>query len=284
MPSREPFSKRQAVSRPKEIVYRDELPVELRFPLFDIVRRYIGAALLWERIEKLLNPYGTDVWPQSSVGIPISKGEDNPELIAAKRVFLNCPWFRVYDIVEDVVEQLDFYETELITDPEEELRAFPLQREINDYFVHVGIGWQLENGKIVMRTDEHFESAVQAAESTLNQGGKPTAAGHIRFAVSALSARPIANTSGAVAHATSAVECVLGEITGQSTTLGKYLDKSPRLFHPALRKRLDGIYGYASDEGARHGKEGTEPSREEAEFVVAVCAAACTLLTRKHPK
>ena len=63
-------------------------------------------------------------------------------------------------------------------------------------------------------------------------------------------------------------------------TLRKYLDKNPSLFHPALKKGLDGIYGYASDEGARHGKEGTEPTGEEAEFAVAVCA----LLTRKRPK
>jgi hypothetical protein len=59
------------------------------------------------------------------------------------------------------------------------------------------------------------------------------------------------------------------------------LDKTPTLFHPALKKGLDGIYGYASDV-ARHGKEGAEPAREEAEFIVAVCAAACSLLTRKH--
>ncbi len=87
---------------------------------------------------------------------------------------------------------------------------------------------------------------------------------------------------GAVAHATRAVECVLGEITGEALTLGKYLDRHPGLFRPTLKKGLDGIYGYASDEGARHGKEGTEPTGEEAEFAVAACAAVCTLLTRKH--
>lgn len=124
---------------------------------------------------------------------------------------------------------------------------------------------------------------MKTAVAVLEEDTKPTAAGHMRFAISALSSRPRANACGAVAHATSAVECVLGEITGEETTLGKYLDKNPGLFHPALKKGLDGIYGYASDEGARHGKEGTEPSREEAEFAVAVCAAVCTLLTRKHP-
>jgi hypothetical protein len=77
---------------------------------------------------------------------------------------------------------------------------------------------------------------------------------------------------------------VLGEITGEAMTLGEYLKKHSGLFHPALKKGLEGIWGYASDEGARHGKAGIEPSREDAEFVFAVCAATCTLLTRKHPK
>ena len=148
----------------------------------------------------------------------------------------------------------------------------------------MGIGWQLVEGKIVTRGDEVFEDTVKTAVAVLEKDAKPTAARRLHLAISALSTRPKADTSGAVTHATSAVECVLGEITGQKTTLGKYLDKYPTLFRPTLKKGLDGIYGYASDEGARHGKERTEPAREEAEFVVAVCAAVCTLLTRKRPK
>jgi hypothetical protein len=54
---------------------------------------------------------------------------------------------------------------------------------------------------------------------------------------SALFTRPKADTSGAV-------ECVLGEITSQATTLGNYLNKHPDLFHLALKKGLHGIYGY----------------------------------------
>jgi len=103
-------------------------------------------------------------------------------------------------------------------------------------------------------------------------------------AINALSARPTVNTSGAVTHATSAVECVLGEITtGKKKGFSEYLQENPGLFHPALKDGLGKIYAYASDV-ARHGKEGTEPAREDAEFVVATCAAVCTLLTRKHPK
>lgn len=280
--TRPPFSRRQGYSRAKEIVYRDDLPVELRFPIFNILRNYTRSDFLWQRFQKLFNPYGTDDWPRASTPIPIAKEEDDPQLIAAKRVIVSCPWFQVYDIIEDIFDKLRFHDTELRTDPEEEELAVPFQRDINDYFLHAGIGWQLVNGEIVTRGDEAFEGTVRAAVSVLEESERPTAAGHIGFAIGALSVRPKANTSGAVAHATSAVECVLGEITGQSMTLGKYLDKNPTLLHPALKKGLDGIYGYASDAGARHGREGIEPNREEAEFVVAVCAAICSLLTRKH--
>jgi hypothetical protein len=157
---------------------------------------------------------------------------------------------------------------------------------INEALVSQNIGWQLDgNGQVVTRGDEAFERTTKSAVAVLEGNAKPTAAGHLRSAISALSERPKANTSGAVAQATSAVECVLGEITGgKGMSLGKYLDKHPKLFHPALKKGLDGIYGYASSEGARHGVEGTEPSRDEADFAVAVCAAVCTLLTQRHPK
>ena len=83
---------------------------------------------------------------------------------------------------------------------------------------------------------------------------------------------------------TNAVECLLNDITGEAMTLGKYLDKHPKLLHPSLKKALDGVYGYASDAGARHGKEGKEPTFDEAQFAVTTCAAVCTLLTATNPK
>ena len=190
-----------------------------------------------------------------------------------------CDWFKVYDFIEALHEH--FAECDRDTDSSYAPR---FADEINSFFIEKGLGWQLVNGAVEMRGDGAFEGTVKTAAKVLEEDEKPTAAGHLQFAIAALSIRPKPNTAGAVAHATSAVECVLGEITGRSLTLGKYLDKHPALFHPALKRGLDGIYGYASDEGARHGKEGTEPSREEAEFVVATCAAVCTLLTRKRGK
>ena len=273
-----PFSKRNQYIQPPEISVREELPPKLRRPLADIAARRVGAEALRQIVENVLDPYGLN--PQQS------RADGwfyvDTDLIAARERIDACSWFHVYDIMEAVHRYLARQQGAIPV--EGTPRAPVFEREINTYFVQTGIGWQLVNGEIVTRGNEAFEGTVKTAVTVLEQSSKPTAAGHLRFAINALSARPKANTSGAVAQATSAVECVLGEITGQAMTLGKYLDRNPTLFHSALKKGLDGIYGYASDEGARHGKEGTEPAREEAEFAVAVCAAVCTLLTRKHGK
>lgn len=133
-----------------------------------------------------------------------------------------------------------------------------------------------------MRGDEAFENTVKTSVTALAKENKPTAAQHIESALHALSTRPKPNTSDAVSNATKALECVCGEITGTSMTLGDYLKKNQNLFHPALKKELEGIYGYASDAGARHGKEGVEPALADAEFVLAVRAATCALLSRRH--
>jgi len=191
----------------------------------------------------------------------------------AEWLFYGCEWFKVYDIIEGFAKALE---------KNDFTGEFP--KAINECCLEEGIGWQLVKGQIVARGDEGFQEAVKTAASQLQQNQRPTAASHIQSAVKALSVRPKANTPGAVAHATSAVECLLHDITGQAMTLGGYLDKYPQLFHPALKKALNGVYGYASDAGARHGKEGKEPSFDEAQFAVTTCAATCTLLTAMNPK
>jgi hypothetical protein len=270
MPSpHQSFSKRHGYSHAKEITVREDAPEELRVAFLKATRE--TAQEYTQYPEKDIR----DAVYEGFGKRPPTNWHHQEAWEQVEHAVYECEWFRVYDSMESV----DAYFER--TNPK---TAKEFAKRLNDLFIEQGIGWQIVNGEVVTRGDEAFENAVKTAVSVLEEDTKPTAAGHLRFALSGLSARPKANTSGAVAHATSAIECVLGEITGGPLTLGKYLDKHPGLFHPALKKGLDGIYGYASDEGARHGKEGTEPSREEAEFVVAACAAICTLLTRKPPK
>jgi AbiJ-like protein len=278
-----PFSERHGLVQPKSIRYRDELPSNLRKPIIELARRRTGRPWLVKIIAGVLDPYGIEPKATLSPGIGHRELQSPDGLDLARHALDECPWFRVYDVVESIYQALTLPVQEeagrIVKD-----HAPQFENEINEYFAYAEIGWQLRDGIIKTRGDETFESTISTAVTVLEVGHKPTAARHLQFAIVALSTRPKPNTSGAVAQATNAVECVLGEITGATMTLGDYLKKNPGLFHPALKKGLDGIYGYASDEGARHGREGTEPSREEAEFAVAVCAAVCTLLTRKHPR
>jgi hypothetical protein len=287
-----PFSERQGFVQPKNIRFRDELPYKLRSPIIDLARKRTGVKWLRKIVIGELDPYGIGAHKapqplksplQSSAQFEnLRPVHGDPDLQATHDLIAECPWFRVYDVVEATYRALSLPVQEgdrIVKD-----HAPEFETEINEYFWYAEIGWQLRDGLITTRGDDAFESTINTAVNILEQAQRPTARGHILSAIAALSSRPKPNTSGAVSHATNAVECVLGEVTGQSMTLGKYLDKHSDLFHPAMKKGLDGIYGYASDEGARHGKEGTEPKREEAEFVLATCAAVCTLLTRKHPK
>jgi hypothetical protein len=276
---RTPFHRRQHYASSKAITIREDAPTNLRY-FVPKTARNLGCGPHAQR-EIVCDVLNTPPDPNNWTVDPNVWGE-------VRELISGCDWFYVYTIVEDIYEwftnadEFDPAPDELADDvPADRAEAF--ESQINSFFEEQGIGWQLKSGEIMTRGDEAFEGTVMASITVLKKDKKPTAAGHLQNAISALSTRPTPNTSGAVAHATSAVECVLGEITGESTTLGEYLNKHPELFHPALKKGLHGIYGYASDQGARHGKEGTEPSREDAEFAVAVCAAVCTLLTRKHP-
>lgn len=279
------FSKRQGYVRPKGIVFRDELPDKLRQPIIDILRLSGSTAFLQERIERLFNPFGIDELPKCMTAISVSKEErEVPDFIDIKCVLLGCEWFRLYDLIEDILQQLVFHDTELAY-PEEESQAYPFQSKINNYFVHAGIGWQLVDGKVMARWDAAFEHSVQVAETELKAGGRTTAAECIEDAIRNLSFRPKPRLGAAVGRATNAMECVLHDITGENKMgFGDYLQSHPDLFPGGLAKTLGGLWGYASNEGARHGKEGVEPAREEAEFIVSIAAALTTYLNRKRPR
>lgn len=251
----------------KEITIREAAPESIRsVALSAAAESGLNADILRDTVCRLLRKQP-------------DRGNFSPERIwkEVESLVYRCEWFKVYDIIEafdDAIRELA-------------VSSDDFQKKINNCFIEEGIGWQLVDGEIFIRGDEGFQQAIDMtalAASQLQKTLRPTAASHIQYAIKALSERPKANTPGAVSHATNSVECLLNDITGQAMTLGQYLKKCPALFHPALKKALEGVYGYASDAGARHGKEGMEPTFDEAQFAVITCAAACTLLVSTSPK
>ena len=192
-----------------------------------------------------------------------------------QELIYRCKWFRVYDIIEALHEQMANNRDWSFN------AAANFSDEINTYFLEEGIGWQLVDGRIVTRGPEAFESVVTDAEEALEDTARPTAASHLREARQDLSRRPEPDLTGAIYHAMGALEAVARDLTGDpKATLGEVVKRNPDLLPPPLDRALSQTWGYASNE-ARHVEEGREPSREEAELVVGLAAVMATYLTRK---
>jgi hypothetical protein len=189
----------------------------------------------------------------------------------------NCEWFQVYDIIEAIWAHFHKQDEQSF----EEEKAPTFEKELNDFFLRRGIGWQLVDGLIVTRGAEAFERAVRTARATLEAGKRPTARTHIDESLGALSRRPSPNLPGAIYHAMGCLECVARDIAGdKKATLGDILKKHPGLLPRLLDKAIEQMWGYASNE-ARHVVEGQQPRRDEAELVVGMAATMATYLSKK---
>jgi hypothetical protein len=277
------FSERHGISRSVEIKYREDLPEQIRLPIYEILRETSGASYLLGRARYLFDRFGVTPLPLYTGTIAAAKDEDDVDTITFKRFILGCEWFQIYDLIEDVFAQLDFFEEENRS-PDEQLRAYPLQREINDYFVQAGIGWKMEAGHILSRGDAGFETAVIAATTALKDSARPTTASHLHDALTALSRRPNADFAGAMYHATGCLEALARDLTGEpKSTFGEILKEHPGLLPPPLDKALSQIWGFSSQQ-ARHVSEGGDPKREETALVIGLVATIVPYLLQKVAK
>jgi hypothetical protein len=182
----------------------------------------------------------------------------------------DAPWYKVYDIAERLylqVGQADFTGTH---QSEYELR-------LNRLFLENGIGWQIDQGKIIVRGSEAFALTTRDAVQTMQTAGASTAAKELHEAMTDLSRRPKPDITGAIQHAMAALECVAREIDGSTETLGRIINRLP--LAPPLDGALHRLWGFASEQG-RHIQEGREPQFEDAELIVTVASAVSVFLLR----
>ena len=246
----------------KEITIRDDAPETLRVTVLETSRELgWSPSRLRSLISRVLR-----VRPD-----PSNWSEYPNVWNEVQDLIHDCEWFRVYDIIEAVYAKL--------TDG---ANAAKFAEEINAYFVEEGVGWKLMDGKVVTRGPESFEAVVTEATATLNDTGRPTAAGHLHEALQDLSRRPKPDLSGAVYHAMGALEAVARDLADNpKATLGQIIKRQPDLVPKPLDTALSHLWGFASNE-ARHVQEGREPNRKEAELLVGLAAALVTYLTRKE--
>jgi len=182
-----------------------------------------------------------------------------------------APWFRIYDLAEKLFQSIQLRDS--YGD-----KADEFQHRLNAAFREHGIGWKMEQGRILARGSDAFELATGTMPNMMRTAGAPTAANEIHQALSDISRRPDPDVTGAIQHAMAALECVAREYDGTTGTLGTIISRLPlpKPMDEAVRK----LWGYASEQG-RHIREGRDPAFEEAELVVTTAAAVSVYLIRK---
>lgn len=264
---RDTFSKRHGFASVEEveITVREDAPQELREYLIQLVyecglkpsdlRHIVCRAL-----KVLPDKQNWSEYPNIH--------EENVQLLG------DCKWYKVYDVIERVDEYLaklnyhgDVYQH--------------YTNELNEFFVEHGIGWKLLDGHVEIRGPESFEAILKSARDTESQAGLLTASSELHQAISNLSRRPAPDPTGAIQHAMASLECVARQLTGDyKATLGKIMNDHRMLIPIPLDQAVIKTWAYASEFG-RHLQEGREPSFEDAELVVGLCASVSNYLIKK---
>lgn len=189
-------------------------------------------------------------------------------------LLLSCEWHRVFDAIERIASYL----SEVDYSPD--VHAY-FHSELNDYFIHNKLGWKLIDCAIEIRGSHGFVETVRSASDSLLSAGLAVASREMRASLSDLSKRPEPDLTGAIRHAMASLECIARHQTDNpSATLGSIIKSHPQLLPKPLDQVIEKAWGYSS-EYARHVREGQNPSFEDAQLVVSLCAAVSSyLITR----
>lgn len=191
----------------------------------------------------------------------------------------NCKWYKVYDVVEAICNYL-YYIGEKYSHDFSAYNQYI--HSLNEYMEEKGIGWKIEEGKVIARAPEAIEKTVSFAVMNLENAAKITAKSELHKAYECLSKRPHPDVTGAIQHAVASLECVAREVCNEpNLTLGDLVKKYPLFFPEALKKVGEGIWGFASEKG-RHLREGQEPELKDAFLMVGLSASMVTYLLENN--
>jgi hypothetical protein len=182
--------------------------------------------------------------------------------------FYAASWNEAYDLLEFIAADVQSSEFQ-------DACNAALEREHAVY--------RMVDSRIIELTDERqlatIDEAIAGTEST------PNVREQLRTALDRLADRPEADYRNAMKEAISAVETLVGTISGSpKATLdaGLKLIGSRKLLpiHPSLLASWGALYGYTSDAGVRHGLRDGKPAvtLEDALYLVVSCSAIVSYL------
>lgn len=267
----ESFSKRMGYSTSPPITVWDDAPENFRYGVFQVAVDDLEFTpdSLREVVCKVLRKR-----PDPSNWTPYPNIWNEVESLV-----MCCEWFKFYDIVEAIADCLS---EKRIRHKGSYVNAQQMFDGLaSELMADIGLGWKLEDGVVQARGEESYEEHLALAMTALADSNRPTAITELKEAIRDVSRRPIPDNSGAIQHSMAALECVARDVANDpKPTLGSLIKAHPDLIPKPVDTAIEKLWGYAS-EIARHGREGNEPTREEAMLTVGIAATLVNYLIHK---
>jgi hypothetical protein len=270
------FSQRLGLTEVRSALQGRSLDQVTRNRLWSVVARIIpessGNAPLYKTwMYDFYRHVWSDFFTEPVDEIPSYEGNIRARL---KTVFLEAPWYEVYDLLEFSVNSSRNGNAPAL--------AAEIQRVLQDELA----GFRLIDGVFVEITAESEISAIEEALHTTSQDEFAPAREHLSAALQLLSDRRTPDYRNSIKESVSAVEATIRILTGDNNVeLGKGLKllEARRPLHGALRSALTALYGYSSDaEGIRHAlTEAATVNAADAKFMLVVCSAFVVYLIQK---
>ena len=179
------FSERFGFQGPAaEITVRDSAPDEVRVAVLRLGYRYrLGPGGMRDALcEVLLKRPDPGNWSAGNIENEVHRLADD------------APWYKIYDFVERLYFKVG--KADYTGDRQRQFEA-----SLNPSFKELGVGWQIDGGRLMARGSEAFTLAIHDAVAFMRDAGAPTAANEVHESLSDISRRPNADITGAIQHA-----------------------------------------------------------------------------------
>ncbi|MEX2378834.1 MAG: hypothetical protein WD848_12490 [Dehalococcoidia bacterium] len=289
------FSDDQGLYRPPNGLIKESIPdrvrngvrtrVERLFarnPSGLMVEQYAGTALWGGLIVRLNLQPNWLIRPQYLLQLDPADAEN---LARASGWLADCTWVEFLDACSAIFYILEKKPHSPASQNVKVANEF--QNELNQLFRRYYSAYVMdETGLIREEGTAQLEAVVTEARALLR--GKAFSGPDRRFqsALQALQRRPEADFEGAVSNAANAMEgTAKAVLNDEKVGFGSAIDRisQSNKLNGALAKSLKSLFGYASNEGGRHGIVGApKVDRAIAEFYVHQAAAAIILLARMY--
>ncbi len=270
------FAERYGFKPGRTVIQTESLDDDTRVRLWNLIaglKKTIYDEALWDTERTIVRYMWSEFYRN-----PLDTIANDASIWAMMReTALAGEWFDVFELFESFIEVMERAQTGV---------AGVLTPLFNDELSRCLVGWRFVGMELVrVDRDEEREALVDALDASADL---PGANHHLSRAMAHLSSREDPDYANAVKEAVSAVEAVVGKLTGEHT-LGaglKKLETAGVSIHPALRLGWDKLYGWASDEsGVRHGSiDAASVDQPLAKYMVIACSAFVSYLIEEGRK